>query len=153
VESSHQPPAYEADALPLCYITMAPEAGIEPTTNWLTVNCTTAVLLWNKTGCGWWNRTTIWSLWDFWITVTLTRYKLGGPKENRTPINGVTSRYTDHYTMRPNWWRARDSNPVCLRRQIYSLLKSPMLLALRNLMLTRNCLLHDTEGITVSNPC
>ena len=25
----------------------------------------------------------------------------GGPKENRTPINGVTSRYTDHYTMRP----------------------------------------------------
>ena len=26
---------------------LAPEAGIEPTTNWLTVNCTTAVLLWN----------------------------------------------------------------------------------------------------------
>ena len=26
---------------------MAPKAGIEPTTNWLTVNCTTAVLLWN----------------------------------------------------------------------------------------------------------
>ena len=27
--------------------------------------------------------------------------KTGGPKENRTPINGVTSRYTNHYTMRP----------------------------------------------------
>ena len=26
---------------------LAPEAGIEPTTNWLTVNCTTAVLHWN----------------------------------------------------------------------------------------------------------
>ena len=36
---------------------MAPEAGIEPTTNWLTVNCTTAVLLWNKTGCRGWIRT------------------------------------------------------------------------------------------------
>ena len=27
---------------------LAPEAGIEPTTNWLTANCTTAVLLWNN---------------------------------------------------------------------------------------------------------
>jgi len=27
--------------------------------------------------------------------------KFGGPKEDRTPINGVTSRYTNHYTMRP----------------------------------------------------
>ena len=27
---------------------LAPEVGIEPTTNWLTANCTTAVLLWNK---------------------------------------------------------------------------------------------------------
>ena len=47
-ESSPQPLPYEGNALPLCYITMAPKAGIEPTTNWLTVNCTTAVLLWNK---------------------------------------------------------------------------------------------------------
>ena len=29
-------------------IYMAPVAGIEPTTNWLTVNCTTAVLHWNN---------------------------------------------------------------------------------------------------------
>lgn len=27
---------------------MAPRVGIEPTTNWLTANCTTAVLPWNK---------------------------------------------------------------------------------------------------------
>ena len=29
-------------------LNLAPEAGIEPTTNWLTANCTTAVLLWNN---------------------------------------------------------------------------------------------------------
>ena len=28
--------------------------------------------------------------------------KFGGSKENRTPINGVTSHRTDHYTMKPN---------------------------------------------------
>ena len=27
---------------------MAPGIGIEPMTNWLTANCTTAVLPWNK---------------------------------------------------------------------------------------------------------
>ena len=26
----------------------------------------------------------------------------GGSKENRTPINGVTSHRTNHYTMKPN---------------------------------------------------
>ena len=31
----------------------------------------------------------------------MNRAKFGGPKENRTPIYGVTSRYTDHYTMGP----------------------------------------------------
>jgi len=29
--------------------------------------------------------------------------KFGGLKEDRTPIDGVTSRYTNHYTMRPNF--------------------------------------------------
>ena len=40
----------ETAALPLYYtgIDLAPQAGIEPTTNWLTANCTTSVLLWNK---------------------------------------------------------------------------------------------------------
>ena len=40
----------ETAALPLYYtgIYLAPQAGIEPTTNWLTANCTTSVLLWNK---------------------------------------------------------------------------------------------------------
>jgi hypothetical protein len=40
----------ETAALPLYYtgIHLAPQAGIEPTTNWLTANCTTSVLLWNK---------------------------------------------------------------------------------------------------------
>ena len=28
--------------------------------------------------------------------------KFGGSKENRTPINGVTSHRTNHYTMKPN---------------------------------------------------
>ena len=33
---------------PVKAIILAPQEGIEPPTNWLTVNCTTAVLLWNK---------------------------------------------------------------------------------------------------------
>ena len=29
--------------------------------------------------------------------------KFGGSKEDRTPINGVTSHRTNHYTMKPNF--------------------------------------------------
>ena len=35
----------------ISYIILAPKGGIEPPTNWLTVNCTTAVLLRNKLWC------------------------------------------------------------------------------------------------------
>ena len=49
-DSNLGPPGPKPGALPDCAtlrILLAPQAGIEPTTNWLTANCTTAVLLWN----------------------------------------------------------------------------------------------------------
>ena len=50
---------------------------------------------------------------------------LGGPKENRTPINGVTSRYTNHYTMRPNLVEVVGFEPTMfLMWRIYSPLPS-----------------------------
>ena len=36
----------------------------------------------------------------------------GGSKENRTPINGVTSHRTNHYTMKPNLVEADGIEPL-----------------------------------------
>ncbi len=38
--------------------------------------------------------------------------KFGGSKENRTPINGVTSHRTNHYTMKPNLVEADGIEPL-----------------------------------------
>ena len=40
--------------------------------------------------------------------------QFGGSKENRTPINGVTSHRTDHYTMKPNLVVGTGIEPVLL---------------------------------------
>ena len=67
---------------------------------------------------------------DF-LLLTLT--KLGGSKENRTPINGVTSHRTDHYTMKPNLVETVGIEPtVFLMSLIYSQLPSPLGTHLRN---------------------
>ena len=61
-------------------ISVVPPPWFEHGTYWLQISCSTKWAIGAKNGCGWWNRTTIWSLWDFWITVTLTRYKLAVPR-------------------------------------------------------------------------
>ena len=45
---------------------------------------------------------------------------LGSGGENRTPIMGFGDPYTAIVLHRKVWWVARDSNPVCPRRRIYS---------------------------------
>ena len=54
---------------------MAPQRGLEPRTNRLTVCYSTDWAIGELSGCGTWNRTKISSLWDSWITVTLSRDK------------------------------------------------------------------------------
>ena len=60
-------------------------------------------------------------------------HKLGGPKGNRTPADGVTSRYTYRYTMGPNLVDEVGLEPTMpLRRKIYSLLGLPIFLHIQN---------------------
>ena len=70
---------------------LAPVAGIEPTTNWLTVNCTTAVLHWNiKFVAG---EVSVHSvLWLAHSPFTFLTTKLGAPWQNRTAVAWLQNR-------------------------------------------------------------
>ena len=59
--------------------------------------------------------------------------QFGGPKGNRTPADGVTSRYTYRYTMGPNLVETTGVEPVVpFGRRIYSPLGLPIFLHLQN---------------------
>ncbi len=59
--------------------------------------------------------------------------QFGGPKGNRTPADGVTSRYTNRYTMGPNLVETTGVEPVVpFGRRIYSPLGLPIFLHLQN---------------------
>ena len=58
--------------------------------------------------------------------------QFGGPKGNRTPADGVTSRYTYRYTMGPNLVETTGVEPVVpFGRRIYSPLGLPIFLHLQ----------------------
>ena len=59
--------------------------------------------------------------------------QFGGPKGNRTPADGVTSRYTNRYTMGPKLVETTGVEPVVpFGRRIYSPLGLPIFLHLQN---------------------
>ena len=56
------------------------------------------------------------------------RFCAGASSESRTRLFSLEGCCLADRLCSRKWWVTRDSNPVCLRRQIYSLLQSPMLL-------------------------
>ena len=48
MDSSQRPTAYEAVALPLCYITMVPDSGNDPLAYRLSSDCSTSELIGNN---------------------------------------------------------------------------------------------------------
>ena len=65
-------------------------------------------------GCGWWTRTTNWSVWDFWDTFSLIRYNLATRRriELLCPARqaGII---TIILTSQNIWWRWLESNKQC----------------------------------------